>query len=59
MNPILVAVFAVLALLLIVYLKVVRPVRGDMAWNRQTERLEHVKFKRLAKESERAEADRK
>jgi hypothetical protein len=34
---------------LIVWLKVVRPVRGDLAWKRQGERLARAKAARLAR----------
>jgi hypothetical protein len=37
------------SLILFVWLKIVRPVRGDLAWARQAERIERAKARRLAR----------
>jgi hypothetical protein len=45
-----------LGVAIFVWLKIVRPARADRASARQTKRLQHVKFGRLARERRKAES---
>ena len=54
-NSALQGVLGLIGVAVIVWLKFVRPIRGDIAWNRQTKRMEKIKARRLARE--RAKAD--
>jgi hypothetical protein len=46
-------VLGLLTLAFVVWIKVVRPVRGDLAWKRQGERVAQAKARRLARHRDR------
>jgi hypothetical protein len=49
MGDVVVGLCAALGLALVVWLKVVRPVRGDVAWARQGKRIDAARHRRLAR----------
>ena len=49
MDPVLQALLVLGVLALVVWLKVVRPLRGDRAWARQGERIARARTDRLAR----------
>ena len=52
MGDPLAAVLTLLLLAFVVWIKIVRPVRGDLEWSRQGERVRQARARRLARHQE-------
>ena len=52
------AAIVLVGVVIFVWIKVVQPIRGDLAWKRQTEHIELVKAERLARARKKKEKTR-